>query len=98
MFYLLGSFSDYLAFLSRAIGKAHVQTVDGALGSVLANVGGERLFRLRVEGNRRNDLISTACPIWWEMNVVIYMPKRQQGIELNEQGVKPRHRTGLGMR
>ncbi len=28
-----------------------------------------------VEGNHCNDLISTACPIWWEMIVVIYMPK-----------------------
>jgi hypothetical protein len=37
-----------------------------------------------VEGNCRIDLISTACPIWWEMNVVIYMPKCQQGSELNK--------------
>jgi hypothetical protein len=30
------------------------------------------------------------------MNVVIYMPKCQQGVELNKQGVKPRQRIGLG--
>jgi hypothetical protein len=51
-----------------------------------------------VEENRRSDLISTACPIWWEMIVVIYMPKHQQGVELNKQGGKPRQRTGLGLR
>jgi hypothetical protein len=32
------------------------------------------------------------------MNVVIYMPKRQQGVGLNKQGIKPRQRTGLGLR
>jgi hypothetical protein len=32
------------------------------------------------------------------MNVVIYMPKHQQGVELKEQGIKERRRSGLGPR